>query len=124
MNNVNMCYNINMKIYNMRNSYEVASRVQLAKTPFERFMGLMFRKKFPEQSALYILPCKAVHSFFMNFEFDVVFLNENNEVVFTVRSMKKNSISKTVKRANGVLELPKGTIAKADIRVGDHLQFK
>lgn len=124
MNNINMWYNIEMKIYNMRNSYEVASRVQLAKTPFERFMGLMFRPKFPEQSALYIFPCKAIHSFFMCFEFDVVFLNANNEVVFTVRSMKKNSISKTIKKASGVLELPKGTIAKADIRIGDNLQFK
>ena len=53
-----------------------------------RMLGLMFRRDMPEGEALLIPRCPAVHTFFMRFALDLVFLDAAGRPVKTVRGVK------------------------------------
>ncbi len=111
-------------IWNETRSVEVVSELEWAKNPWTRFKGLMCRESIEAGYGLWIEPCSDVHSFFMRFEFDALFLNKESEVLHRVERMKPNRISKWVKGGRVVLELPAGTIAKTGTQVGDQLVVK
>ncbi|MPN20454.1 hypothetical protein SDC9_167833 [bioreactor metagenome] len=46
--------------------------IELAASFRKRFLGLMFRKQMPEDHALLLVPCNAIHTFSMRFPIDVV----------------------------------------------------
>ncbi len=68
-----------------------------------------------------IYPCKQIHSFFMKFSFDAVFLTRDNRVVFLMEDIKPGKTSPLVPEAFSVLELPAGTIRKSGIEFNDVL---
>ena len=86
-------------------------------------MGLMGRKGLPEGAGLFISPCSSIHSFFMRFSFDALFLDSNNEVVHIIHSMPPYRVSQIISRAVGVLELPAGAAVATETVVGDRLEF-
>lgn len=97
--------------------------VKKADSFFSRFKGLMFRKEPISNEGLWILPCNAVHMFFMSFPLDVVLLNEQNNVVRYYPNLKPWAATKPDKRAYSTLELPAGTISRLGIEIGDHINF-
>ncbi len=116
--------NVVNTIWNETRSVEVVSALEWAKNPWTRFKGLMCRASIAEGYGLWIEPCSDVHSFFMRFEFDALFLSKDGEVLHMAERMKPNRISKWVKGGRVVLELPAGTIAKTGTQVGDQLSVK
>ena len=73
---------------------------------------------------LLLKPCKSVHSYFVGFPFDVVFLNEDMEIVHIMESMPPNRISPIIWDAVSVLELPAGITRLSGSRVGDQLSLR
>ena len=63
-------------------------RVSVAEGFSARLLGLMFRKGMPEDAALLIPGCNAIHTFFMRFAIDVAFLDRNGIPVKTVRGVR------------------------------------
>jgi uncharacterized membrane protein (UPF0127 family) len=47
----------------------------------QRLLGLMFRQSLPEGRALLLSPCSSVHTAFMRFAIDVVFLDAGYRVL-------------------------------------------
>jgi uncharacterized membrane protein (UPF0127 family) len=94
-----------------------------ADTFFSRFKGLQLKKSFPQGSGLLILPCNSIHMFFMRFPIDVVFIDANQSVIYMEEGIKPWRISRIVKGARSVLELPAGTAARTGTRPGDRLEF-
>lgn len=109
-----------MQLVNRRNGAMIAN-IQKADTFFKRFAGLLGRKELPAKTGLLITPCKQVHSLFMGFSFDIVFLTEEYRVAHLVPSMKPFKCSPLVRNAAHVLEVPEGTIQAADIKINDRL---
>lgn len=109
-----------LTIINKKNKVVVAN-IQKADTFFKRFAGLLGRKELPAQTGLLITPCKQVHSLFMRFLFDAIFLTEDYCVAHLVPSMKPFKLSPLVRDAAHVLEVPEGTIQAADIKINDRL---
>lgn len=99
----------------------VATAVRRADSFCLRLQGLMFRRLLHPGEGLLIQPCKAVHTHFMRFPLDVVFLDGDNRVVHVIRGMAPWGQSPYVKEAAAVLELAAGTAATAP---GDLLTFK
>jgi uncharacterized protein len=99
-------------------------QIELADSFFKRLKGLMFRKDPIKNEGLWIVPCNAVHMFFMKFPLDIVLLSERNEVIGLHHCLQPWKMTKPVKNAYSTLELPAGSAEKLGIRIGSVIQFK
>jgi len=102
----------------------VAAEVRMADNYFSRLMGLMGKPSLPPKQGLWILPCSDIHSCFMRFEFDAIFVNKQHQVLHLVERMKPWRISKFVKGGHAVLELPAGAIAESGTQIGDLIELR
>src|SRR5574341_2393292 len=101
----------------------VASHGRTADSIWSRFWGLMFRKSLAEGEALHIRPCSSIHTFFMRFRMDAVFLDRDNLVVKVIPEMKPWRAALGGQGAHSVLELSGGAAARAQVTVGDRIVF-
>lgn len=69
-------------------------------------------------SALWLRPCRSIHTFFMKTRIDVLFLDKENQVVGALKSVAPYRIPKAYVRADSVIELPVGTIERTGTQVG------
>ena len=99
----------------------IARRVKRASGFFERAVGLMFSHQMEGFDALLLRPCQSVHTFFMHYPIDVVFLNKTWEVVGIVRAMVPWRVTGLYLRADSALEIM-GDSLPVDIRIGDQLE--
>lgn len=94
-----------------------------AKTSWHRLVGLLNHEKLDESEGLLIEPCKQIHTWFMAFPIDVVFLSHDNTILST-RTMKPWKLSPLVLKAKKVLELPEGACAKWQLSTGEQLKIE
>ncbi|MFZ5650946.1 MAG: DUF192 domain-containing protein [Bacillota bacterium] len=99
-----------MKLINCMTGEVLAEQVKVTEDFLSRLIGLMGRKTMAEGSALVLRPCRSVHTFFMCFNIDLVFLDLRGMVVHLIRDMPPFRISPLVRRASLVVELPGGTV--------------
>lgn len=107
------------KVINQTRNTVVVDHLEVADTYLKRLVGLLGRKGLEQGRGLWIVPCNDIHSFFMQFEFDAVFLDKEHRVLYTVERMKPWRISKIVRGGRIVLELPPDTVAETQTDVGD-----
>lgn len=100
----------------------IAQQIERADTFWARLKGLMFRRQLPPQTGLLLDPCPQIHTCFMRFEIDVLFLDKDNCVVAVSEKLKPWRMSKFYARARRTLELPGGSL-QGRIGVGDKLNF-
>lgn len=112
-----------MKAYNVRNSKELSNSVAVADSLLKRMKGLLGKKEMLNGEALWIKPCISVHTFFMKFPIEVVFLNKRNQVIATIRNLQPNRITGVYFKSTSVLELPTGVLETTDTRVGDEIEI-
>ena len=105
---------------NTRNGLAVANRLEGALDSAVRRKGLLGRKGLPDGSALVIAPSNAVHTFFMQFAIDIVFVRRSGRVVKVRAAVPANRVAASL-TAFAVIELPAGAAARADIQPGDWL---
>lgn len=75
-------------------------------------------------SALIIKPCNSVHTLFMKFPIDILFLDKNNKVVKVKHSLKPFRITAIYFNARIVIELPAGTAKATNTREEDSIAFE
>ncbi|MBY6037454.1 DUF192 domain-containing protein [Fictibacillus nanhaiensis] len=81
----------------------------------------MFSKELAYECAIHIKPCSSVHTFFMNYAIDVLYLDSEKRIVAIDESLPPKRIGKLYMQAESVIELPSGTIAKSQTKVGHKL---
>jgi uncharacterized membrane protein (UPF0127 family) len=101
----------------------IADRLQWAGTSPERRRGLLGRTRLESGEGIYLVPCKWIHMFGMKFPIDVAFLGRDGRVLAVQHGLKPNRLSRLVLRADGVLELPVGTLEASHTAVGDRVEF-
>jgi uncharacterized membrane protein (UPF0127 family) len=101
----------------------LAERVRVAASPLARLRGLLGTSALAPGHGLLLRPCRQVHSFFMRYALDLVFVDADDRVVETVAAFPTNRISPLVSSAAAVLELPAGALAAAPARPGDRLSI-
>ena len=72
---------------------------------------------------LWIVPCQSVHTFWMRFSIDVVFLDEHRKVIHLVENLRPFRISKHLSRARSVIELPVSSIRATGTQMGDEIRI-
>jgi uncharacterized membrane protein (UPF0127 family) len=100
------------------------ARVRIATSMWARFWGLMGKRRLPDGEALLIDPCSSVHTMFMRFPIDVVYLDAENRVLKVVDSMKPWRASLGGKGAKRVLEMLPGAAAAAGLGPGAVLDLE
>ena len=95
--------------------------VELAVSFFERAKGLLGRKSLSPGQGLWIKPCNNIHTFFMKFTIDCVFLNKSNKIEKVFSQVKPFRVIGPVWKAYSVIEFSDGFIQKWDLKPGDQL---
>lgn len=98
----------------------MCERTELADTPLRRLRGLLGRRSLPAGDGLLLQPSPSIHSAFMRFEFDAVFIDRDLKVVRLAERVPRWR-TRTAKHARSVLELSAGEIERRGVRVGDQL---
>ena len=100
----------------------IAERVVIAGGMWSRFCGLMGRGSLPESHGLMLAPCSSVHTFFMRFPLDVIFLDREGRVVKVAAAMRP---WRTALGGGGrdALELNAGEASRLGITPGDRILF-
>jgi uncharacterized membrane protein (UPF0127 family) len=98
----------------------VCERCTVAVTPFRRMKGLLGRRELPPGEGLLMRPTSSIHTFFMRFPIDVVFL-DRDLVVRKVASGVKPWRLVVARRARSVLELAAGEAAVRGLATGQRL---
>jgi uncharacterized membrane protein (UPF0127 family) len=101
----------------------LATSATVADSSETRRTGLLKHTSLPDGEGLWIVPCEAVHSFFMKFPIDVVYLNKDKTVRKIHHNMKPWKLSFCLP-AHSVLELPAGTALRTKTQPGDQLAFE
>ena len=115
-----------MKIRNLSktDSHYLCYSAQFPKTLVKKGFGLTILNNFKDFDGFLLENCKIIHSFFMRFSFDAVFLDKDLKVIALYSEFKPFRVSKYFKKAKYVLELPKGSIKKFDINIYNKFEVK
>jgi uncharacterized membrane protein (UPF0127 family) len=105
---------------NARTGEVVAADVEVADTREKRRRGLLGRPSMSPSSALILLPCFSIHTAFMQFPIDAVFVNRQGIVVRVVRNLRPWRIAVSF-RARAVVEFAADSLSPRDMRDGDRL---
>jgi uncharacterized membrane protein (UPF0127 family) len=99
-------------------------RVKIADSIWKKALGVMFWKSWGDNQGLLLTQTSGVHTFFVRFPIDLVFLNNDFEIVRLVKNLKPWKISPIDFRSAHVLELTTGTISTFNLAVGDKIILK
>lgn len=110
-----------MKINNTTKNVILADNVTLAQTVLARLKGLLFRKEFRNGEALIIKPCNSIHTFFMRFPIDVIFIDSNDKIVKIRKEIKPFRATPVYFKSKFVIEFPSGTVEVTNTTESDIL---
>jgi uncharacterized protein len=100
----------------------VCERCVVADTPLTRLRGLLGRSGLRSGEGLLIRPTSAIHTCFMRFPVDAVFLDRDFVVLRAVNDLRAWRIA-ACRGSRAVLELGAGEISRRGIRPGDRLRL-
>lgn len=113
-----------MKIVNATKNTTLAEKAIFVENIFARMKGLLGLSELKQGKAIILKPCNSIHTFFMRFPIDVLFLDKENKVVEAISSVKPYRISKIYFNAKSAVELPSGVIKSSSTEKGDYLEVK
>lgn len=111
-----------LRVLNVTRGTVLATRLEAAHTGPTRRKGLLGREGLLPGEGLWIVPCESVHTFFMRFPIDLVYLDRNNRIR-KVRSGVGPWRMSACWSAHSVLELAAGTAAATRTERGDSVEF-
>ena len=108
------------ELRNQRSGHVLATHVEPAFDSSTRNRGLLGRDELAEGAALALAPCSSVHTWFMRFPIDILFVAKTG-VITKVRSHVQPWKLAFGWAAHAVIELPAG--GAVDTRAGDTLEL-
>jgi uncharacterized protein len=112
------------KLLNLTRQTLIAEAIAVAEGPGERAKGLLGHKTLPDGEGLLMEPCESIHTFFMRFPIDVIFVDAQNRIIKLYHALKPWRISGVYFRAKYCIELPAGTLAAAKTEQGDSIKLE
>jgi uncharacterized protein len=98
----------------------VCERCVVADTALARMRGLLGRRSLPSGEGILLRPASSVHTAFMRFPIDAVFLDPDLRVLKIAADLRPWRTAAR-RRAHAVLELPAGESERRGLRPGDRL---
>ena len=124
------------KFYEVKLGQDViVKRLQLADSFTTRLVGLMFKGPPADKDGLLFEDCRSLHTHFMTYPLDVVFLDKgtpihslyfldkNDRVVRVIKEMKPWRMTRPYFKASKAFEVKVGSLAR-EVKPGDQLEVK
>jgi uncharacterized membrane protein (UPF0127 family) len=108
------------RLINERTGEVVAQQLLAAFDSKTRRTGLLKHGSLPPGAAMIIAPTNAIHTFWMKFAIDVLFVAKDGVVVKTRSALPPWRMS-AAWRAHAVIELSAGALGRSPVRAGDRL---
>ena len=108
---------------NVTRNASLGHSVEAADKSSQRSVGLLKHTGLEPGHGLWIIPCEGIHTFFMKFAIDVVYIDRKWRVRKVVPKLGPWKISLCLP-AHSVLELPAGVIAETGTAKGDQLEME
>ena len=109
------------RLIHLKTKDVVAESVLKARNLWERTRGLLGRTHFPEKEAFWISHCSSIHTFFMKFPIDVIFVDKELKVTSLAHSVPSFRILLGGWKSKAVFEMKAGELKKHNIQKGDKL---
>lgn len=106
---------------NQTQSHVITTNLKIARSMFARMKGLLGKKDLLENEMLWIHHCNSIHTFFMQFPIDCIFLDKTMSVCGIKTNIKPWRIVLPVLKANSVIEMKAGKSQTLNLRMGDQL---
>jgi uncharacterized membrane protein (UPF0127 family) len=100
----------------------IAKDVSIADNFISRLMGYMFQSV-PHKNGILFEPAISIHTFFMNFPLDVIFMDGSYKIIKIYRNLKPWRHTWFYFNSRKTLELPAGQLP-LDIKEGDTLEVQ
>ena len=101
----------------------LAQAADVADSSAKRRTGLLKHERLEPGEGLWIVPCESVHTFFMKFPIDLVYLDKKKKVRKVRHAVPAWRLSACLS-AHSILELPAGTAEKTGTQAGDDLSIE
>jgi uncharacterized membrane protein (UPF0127 family) len=111
-----------LQLVNRTRDSVLATSLEVADTAEKRNKGLLGRKELASGGGLWIIPCESVHTFFMQFAIDLIYLDRQKRIRKLRHAVPAWRMSACLS-AHSVIELPAGTILNSRTEPGDTLEF-
>ena len=111
------------ELVNAERGSVLASQVEPAFDSTTRKKGLLGRDSIPDDYALIIAPCSAVHTFGMRTPLDLVFVAKNGTITKTCRGVQPWRMAGSM-RAHAVVEAAPGFIDRHEIVPGETVALR
>jgi hypothetical protein len=102
----------------------LVASAEVADTPATRMVGLLGHSRLESGHALVLEPCGLIHTWFMRFPIDVLFVAGNGEVVRVYDNLQPFRFAWGTRRARRTIELPAGERRLARVAVGSVLRIE
>lgn len=112
-----------LQVRNRTRNTAIVTRGCVAANIWSRLFGLMGRRELPIGFGLLLKNESAIHTFGMRVPIDVIYLDAQDRVLRADRAMLPLRVGPLVRGVRNVLELPAGTLAQTQTRVGDQLEL-
>jgi uncharacterized protein len=101
----------------------LGTRIREARSFWSRGRGLMLVKELDSGEGLIIDPCSSIHTFWMRFPLDVLYMDRDQTVIRADERMKPWRFGPVFTRSKWVIELPPGTIEQSGTAAGDKIEL-
>jgi len=96
----------------------ILDRLLVADRFWSRFVGLQFRRPLPIDSGLLIVPCPAIHTFFVRFALDLIWVDRKG----TVTEIRRNvAPSRLASGPSGTFAVVETACGATTVEVGESL---
>ncbi len=104
-----------------RNNQTLVENLEVANTLWTQAKGLLGRTQLDSNAALWITHSGSIHTFFMRFAIDLVFLDKNLVVTKTAADVKPWRLVLRTRNAASVIEFQSGFLNNAPLAIGEQL---
>ena len=110
-----------MKCINVKTGKIIADNLEMKDTFLGRLIGLLGKKGLKKGQGIILKPCNQIHTCFMRFNIDVVFISKDLKVLKIIKNMGAWHFSPIVLKSIYTLEVAAGGVK--DLAVGDQVKF-
>ncbi len=100
----------------------ISQTAQVADNFFKRLIGLMFKKSIDPDYGLIFYEVNSIHTFFMRFPIDIVFLDKNNQIIRICQALRPWRMV-FCRHGKTTIELPAHKASENSLKTGDFLEI-
>lgn len=108
-------------LMNQDKSKLLLSDLKVASDFWSRTKGLLGTKTLAEGQGLWIHQCNSIHTFFMKYSIDCIFVDKNMQIKAIKKDIQPGRMTLPIWSASSVIEVRAGLVDQLQISEGDHL---